>query len=123
MDLLPTLAALTESKLPSDRKIDGIDLSAMLTGDTPSKRTEFVYYSAHGATDGILAGEWKLLLNVKSPTNKEGRETNLFHLTEDLSESRNLAAENPETVAKLKARLEELDAEITNNARPVWKRK
>lgn len=39
----------------------------------------------------------------------------LFNLKEDISESQNLAA--------LTARLKELDAEITENARPVWRKK
>jgi arylsulfatase A len=123
MDLLPTIAALTKSELPSDRKIDGLDLSATVTGDVPSKRNEFIYYTANGKTDGIRVGEWKLLLHVKSPTNKNIVEPNLFHLTDDISESMNLAAEHPDKVAELKARLEELDAEITSNARPVWIKK
>lgn len=124
MDLLPTIAGLTKSELPAARKIDGLDLSATVTGDTPSKRTEFVYYTAHGVTDGIRVGDWKLLLNAGGPSdeNQEQKEVLLFDLKKDISEKTNLASKHPDKVAELKARLEELDAEITENSRPVWKK-
>ena len=116
IDLLPTLAALADSKLPENgNRIDGLDLSATLTGDAPSKRDEFVYYTAQGEPDGIRQGDWKLLLRKPEPL--------LFNLKEDISELENLAAKHPEKIATLTARLKELDAEITENARPVWKKK
>jgi len=116
IDLLPTLAALADSKLPENgNRIDGLDLSATLTGDAPSKRDEFIYYSPNGEPDGIRQGDWKLLLRKPEPL--------LFNLKEDISESENLAAKHPEKIATLTARLKELDAEITENARPVWKKK
>ncbi len=116
IDLLPTLATLAESELPEKgNRIDGLDLSATLTGDAPSKRDEFIYYTAQGEPDGIRQGDWKLLLRKPAPL--------LFNLREDISESENLAAKHPEKIAELTARLKELDAEITENARPVWRKK
>ena len=47
----------------------------------------------------------------------------LFNLTENISESKNLASEHPEKVTALKQRMKELDAEITEHARPVWRKK
>ncbi len=44
----------------------------------------------------------------------------LFDLKKDLGEQINLAAEHPEIVNRLRARMEELDAEITQNAREPW---
>lgn len=125
IDLLPTLASLAKSEIPTEHRIDGIDLSTTLTGDTPSKRDEFLYYTAHGLPDGIRKGEWKLLLTGKSgkPDPKASPEPKLFHITEDISESKNLAAEHPEKVAELTARLKLLDEEIEKNSRPVWKKK
>lgn len=116
MDLLPTLATLAESKLPENgNRIDGIDLSATLTGAAPSQREEFIYYTAQGEPDGIRQGDWKLLLRQPDPL--------LFNLKEDISESENLAANHPEKIATLTARMKVLDAEITTNARPVWRKK
>ena len=115
IDLLPTLAALADSELPGDRKIDGLDLSATVIGDAPSPRNEFVYYTARGDLDGIRIGDWKLLANKKTPL--------LFNLADDISEKNNLAPANPEKVESMTARMKELDAEITQNARPVWRKK
>jgi arylsulfatase A len=119
MDLLPTFASLTKSELPEGRKIDGLDLSATVTGDAPSKRTEFIYYTAQGQLNGIRVGEWKLLLEGKG--NKE-QGPYLFNLVTDISEATNLADKHPEKITELKSRLVELDAEIEKNARSVWKK-
>jgi arylsulfatase A len=116
IDLLPSLATLADSKLPENgNRIDGLDVSSTLTGDATSPRDEFIYYAAQGALDGIRQGDWKLLLRKPQPL--------LFNLKEDISEKNDLAGANPEKAAALKARMEELDAEITANARPVWRKK
>ena len=115
IDLLPSLAKLADSKLPENgNRIDGLDVSSTITGDAPSPRDEFIYYAAQGGLDGIRQGDWKLLLRKPQPL--------LFNLKEDISEKNNLAGANPEKVEALKARMKELDAEITANARPVWKK-
>jgi arylsulfatase A len=115
MDLLPSFATLADSKLPEKgSRIDGLDLSSTITGDTPSPRDEFIYYTANGLLEGIRQGDWKLLLKKNGPL--------LFNLTEDISEAKNLAAGNPDKVEALTARMKELDAEITANARPVWRK-
>ena len=115
IDLLPTLAALADSELPGKNRIDGLDLSASITGEPEARREEFLYYNSGGGLDGIRQGDWKLLLRKKNSM--------LFNLTEDISETKNLAATNQEKVAALTARMKELDVEITENARPVWRKK
>lgn len=115
IDLLPSFAKLADSKLPENgNRIDGLDVSGAITGDVPSARDEFIYYSAAGGLDGIRQGDWKLLLRKPEPL--------LFNLKEDISEKNNLSGTNPDRVDALKARMKELDEEITANARPVWKR-
>ncbi len=115
IDLLPTLASLADSELPSGIEIDGLDVSSTITGDAPSPRKEFLYYNANGGLDGIRAGDWKLLVRGKGPL--------LFNLEEDISETNNLAPANPDKVDAMAARMKELDAEITEHARPVWRKK
>ena len=114
MDLLPSLATLAGSELPGKNRIDGLDLSATITGESIETREEFVYYNSGGGLDGIRKGDWKLLLRKKNSM--------LFNLVDDISESKNLASENPEIVKSMTARMKELDSEITANARPVWKK-
>ncbi len=119
-DILPTIAALTDSKLPADRKIDGIDMSGLMNGEVEeSPRDEFIYYTAQGQLEGIRQGDWKLLVK-KAGRNQPDPETMLFNLIEDLGEQTNVAADNPKVVAKLTERMRELDEEITQNARETW---
>jgi arylsulfatase A len=116
IDLLPSFAKLADSKLPENgNRIDGLDVSATITGDAPSPRDEFIHYAAQGGLDGIRQGDWKLLLRKPQPL--------LFNLKDDISEKNDLASENTEKVEVLLARMKELDAEITANARPVWRKK
>jgi arylsulfatase A-like enzyme len=119
IDLLPTIAALTGTPLPADRAIDGVDISALLTGDAESPRDEFLYYTSHGKIAGIRRGDWKLL--VKMPSGKGEPTILLFDLANDLGETHNLAAEQPELVERLRQRMLDLDAAIEAEARPVWK--
>ena len=123
IDLLPTIASLTKTPLPSDKKIDGLDISKLLTSDEKSPRNEFVYYTSRGDVQGLRQGKHKLL--VKQPRNqkrnpKAKAEVMLFDLVADMGEKNNLAESNPELVVKLKARMLELDAQIGKEARKPW---
>ena len=132
IDLLPTVAALTDTPLPDDRKIDGLDISALLDSDSASPRNEFLYYTSRGAIEGIRQGKWKLLVKSQGRGKKgKGKADGkakaapqpvylLFDLDADLGEATNLAEDHPDVVTKLEARMKELDAEIEKNARPTW---
>ncbi len=116
IDLLPTIAALTNTPLPKDLKIDGLDISSLLTGDAESPRKEFLYYQG-GQIAGIRQGDWKLLAQ---PGNH--KTAMLFNLADDIGEINNLATDNPDTVRRLSQRMKELNAVITAEARPTWKK-
>ena len=127
IDVLPTIAAITGKALP-DKKIDGMDVSGLWLGTKhQSPRNEFVHYTSQGNLEGIRQGDWKLL--VKKPRNnrqnqgqaRKPAQVMLFDLANDLGEQTNLAEKNPEIVARLKSRMEELDSEITENAREPWR--
>ena len=126
MDLLPTIAAITGTKLPADRSIDGLDITALLNGTAKSVRKEFLYYSSNGSIEGIRDGDWKLLeIKADDKRPKEaGTDTGvmLFNLAEDVGEQNNLAEQKPELVARLRQRMTELDAAIEAGARPAWKK-
>ena len=120
IDILPTIASITGQPLPGGRKIDGLDVSGLWTGALEkSPREEFLYFSAGGELEGIRQGGWKLL--VKG--NKKQQERVLFFdLEKDLGEQNNVASEFPEAVNRLQARMNEIDAEITDNARAPWRK-
>ena len=111
MDLLPTIAAMTGAVLPTDREIDGHDISPLLTG-TPGETSPteaFLYYTARGELAGIRRGKWKLLLEPGT----------LFDLETDVSEQWNRAEVHPKLVEQLRAEALTRDREITVRARPV----
>ena len=126
IDLLPTIAALTGTPLPANRPVDGLDISGLLTGTVKSVRNDFLYYSRDGTLEGLREGDWKFLEPRPAAANKAKAalkpEVMLFNLASDLGETRNLAAEKPELVERLRRRMVELDAAIGTEARPVWKK-
>ncbi|MDT8389340.1 MAG: sulfatase [Lentisphaeria bacterium] len=129
LDLLPTIAALTHSDIPKDRKIDGVDISGLLADPTMrTPREEFLYYSSKGNLDGIRQDNWKLLKRQKHRRKGEPKvegppkfDIMLFDLPNDIGEQSNLAEEKPELVKALTQRMEELDAEVERNGRAPWR--
>ena len=111
IDLLPTIAAIAGIEPKTKGPIDGLNLSDFLHGKSPSPRNEFLYYRSK--IDSIRQGNWKL--------RQQGKAHQLFNLAEDIGEKKNLAKKHPEKVAALKARMEELNAEVIAGARPLGK--
>ena len=128
LDLLPTIAALTGTALPGDRRIDGVDIANLLADPTSkSPREEFLYYSKRGDLECIRQGNWKLRrrkyrLKRGAPKLENPPEFNyeLYDLSKDIGEKNNLADKSPDLVAKLNQRMQELDAEIEKSARAPW---
>jgi arylsulfatase A-like enzyme len=127
IDLLPTIAALTETPLPVGQKIDGLNASSLLVGDKKSPRNEFLYYTSRGDLEGIRKDKWKLLVKKKRKPRNAGKnwkapapEILLFDIIADMGEKTNLANKHPQKVQELTGRMENLDAEITKNAREPW---
>jgi arylsulfatase A-like enzyme len=109
MDLFPSIARLAGIEAKPRGPIDGMDITGVMKGSDESPRKEMLYYSARGKIEALRRGDFKLRL-VKKPE--------LYNLQEDIGESKNLASSMPDKVAELKARMLELDAEITKAVRP-----
>ncbi len=110
-DMLPTLAAIGGGSTAKCKPLDGSDISASLTGKSPSPRSEVVY-NIEPFRAAIREGDWKLVWRTVLPTNVE-----LFNLKTDPNETTNVAAENPQIVQQLQARVEKLSAEA---AKPLF---
>ncbi|WP_234042062.1 sulfatase family protein [Persicirhabdus sediminis] len=119
LDLYTTFAKLIGATLPSDRELDGYDISALWSGDADVKspRDSMLYFSLMGELVGIRKGDWKLLLHSdrmveqymkKAEKHKFTHLDNveLFNLQQDVSEKYNLADENPEKVKTLRDELQ-----------------
>ncbi|MDZ4850543.1 MAG: sulfatase [Pirellulaceae bacterium] len=106
MDILPTFAKLGGAKVPADRKIDGVDIWPVLdatAGDKPP-RDHFFYFRGLNL-DAVRSGPWKLqLANSAAASGKKGQtqsSNQLFNLDDDISESKDVALQNPEIVMRL----------------------
>jgi arylsulfatase A len=115
MDILPTFAGLAGAKLPG-RKIDGADLWSLLSGkaDAKNPHDEFYYYRGL-KLEAVRSGDWKLRLvgDAPNPAAKgkgkkaavatQGFSPQLYNLKSDIGESTDVAAQNPDVVARLQA--------------------
>jgi uncharacterized sulfatase len=100
LDLFPTIVAAAGAPLPTDRVIDGIDILPYATGTAAGPAPERPIFWRDGHYHAVRAGGWKLQFAERP------KKTWLFHLDEDPTEQRNVAEENPEKVAELKALIE-----------------
>jgi arylsulfatase A-like enzyme len=98
-DIMPTLAEISGSSLPAN--IDGISLLPTLLGQAGQKNHEFMYWEFHeqGGRQAIRKGNWKLVrYQVFDPSKTT---TELYDLSNDPGEKKNLALEHPELVTEL----------------------
>jgi arylsulfatase A-like enzyme len=115
-DLLATCADLLGARLPANAGEDSVSvLPALLGTDRSPLREAVVHHSIHGMFS-LRQGAWKLALCPGSggwaaPKDAEARqsglpEVQLYDLAADPAETRNVHAENPAVVARLRALLE-----------------
>jgi arylsulfatase A-like enzyme len=65
IDILPTLARITDAPMPK-RKIDGVDISSLMKGDKDANPREcFYYYYQGNCLEAVRNGNWKLILPHK----------------------------------------------------------
>ncbi len=115
MDVLPTFAKLAGAEAPQDRKIDGVDIWPVLTGDpeTPP-REEFFYYKGFNL-EAVRSGDWKLHLALAdgAPGEKKGKpRPQLFNLKEDIGETTDVAADHPDVVKRLQALAQSMESDL-----------
>ena len=77
---------------------------ALLKNPTTAKTPHDRYFYKNQA---VRSGKWKL------------HDNNLFDLEADISETTNVAQKHPEVVARLRKMLDEFNADIKANGRPV----
>lgn len=106
MDILPTFARLAGARVPDDRKIDGIDIWSVMSGEPSKEPRETFFYFRGFKLEAVRSGLWKLHLALadSQPKAKKGRpREQLFNLREDIGETRDLASAHPDEVARLRA--------------------
>lgn len=128
IDLLPTIARLTNASLP-ENEIDGKDIWPVLIGEVSTSPQEayFCYYKVN-ELQSVRMDQWKLYfphtyrtLNGK-PGGKNGfpapyehkkvEKIELYNLKNDPSETMNVASEHPEVVRKIQKLADEMRAKL-----------
>ncbi len=119
IDLLPTALTIAGVKVPEQPIIDGRDISSLLFGKSQTSSREAHYYFSGYNLQAVRQGSWKLAIAPQNETmgrpirpDAAGAEPRLYNLDKEIGEQTNVAAENPEIVAKLTALAEKMKAEI-----------
>lgn len=122
-DLLATLAEIFGEELPQNAGEDSFSLLPLLNGHDRPIRTNAVSCSIRGLP-GLREEDWKLIPRPGSGGWTKGGDeqpVQLYNLTDDISESTNLAAAHPQRVAHMQALLEELIANGRSTPGPAQK--
>jgi len=116
MDLFSTSLALAGARLPKETEVDGRDLSPLLLEGESRPVEPFFYYRG----DQLAAcrhGPWKLHFFTQTGYGQAEPDLHdpplLFNLNLDPGEKRNVATEQPDVIAKIKAAVEAHKAGVT----------
>ncbi len=139
IDLLPTIAALTDVPLPEKRIIDGKDIRPLMFRHAGAQSPHKVfYYYAGTRLQAVRSGQWKLVLphsyGVPDPpgvngehgqSSKRSIDLSLFDLETDVGEQHNVLQKHPDIVKRLQAAAEAAREDLGDgprkgrNLRPV----
>ncbi len=87
LDLFPTCAAAAQAEIPEN--LDGVNLLPFLLGETNEIPHEILFWR-QGVRTALRKGDWKIVFDPS------GKSWELYNLAEDLTESRDLSARDPE---------------------------
>jgi arylsulfatase A-like enzyme len=111
IDILPTLAAAAGAQIPADRRIDGVNLLPYLAGGAPAQAARTLHWR-DGPYRALRHQGWKLIRSERP------KKDWLFHLDDDPTEQRNLAAARPDKLAELGALMQQHHAGMPA---PLWR--
>ena len=113
-DIFPTLSEISGGSF--DHQTDGVSFLPTLTGNTSAqKKHDYLYWEFHEnptTNQAVRKGNWKA---VRLDPNGE---IELYDLSKDIGETKNIAAEHPEIVKELKSLLDN-----TRTDHEIWKLK
>ena len=120
IDFLPTFVHLASGSVPSDRIIDGRDISPLLLGQTNQSPHEARFYYRGYKLEAVRRGPWKLALGpqnecrgtVEQSTDARAPGVRLYNLDTDIGERSNVAAQHPDVVKDLQSLAAQMAAEL-----------
>jgi len=104
---------VAKAPIPDRRKIDGVNLIPYLTGVETGRPHDVLYWRL-GPKTAVRVGDWKLLTNERRGVDAKWR---LYNLADDLGETRDLAAAQPEKTRELARQWDLLNRQMID---PIW---
>ncbi len=98
IDIMPTVVAAAGGAMPTDRKIDGVNLLPYLSA-APTPQAPRPLFWRDGPYRALRDQNWKLIVSERP------KKDWLFNLAVDPTEQNNLAASQPRKLAQMKATL------------------
>ena len=104
---MPTLAEYAKAKAPSD--IDGQSLKPLLEGEDSFDNNRILYWEFPGKQVAIRKGKWKAVtVEMDAPLE-------LYNISNDPYETKNLANEYPQIVTEIQQEIEKMHVDS-----PYW---
>jgi arylsulfatase A-like enzyme len=110
VDIIPTICAITNTKMPSGYRSDGYDRSKVLLGATTASTNDMYWYYPNTPKPGkkenispvlaIRSGDWKLLME------RNGSNQQLYNISKDHRETNNLVMEENRRAKVLSKKLD-----------------
>ena len=109
LDILPTIATLTDAPLPADRPLDGVNIIPFLKGEKQGRPHQTLYVRKFDDDlYSVRDGDMKLV------TKKKNSIKELYDLKNDLGEENDLANFFPQEVNRLDSLRKAWDAQLIN---------
>lgn len=130
IDVLPTVAKLVGATLP-EHPIDGRDAWPVIAGQPGAQSPHDAFYFYWGnELQAVRSGDWKLHFPHKyrgltgqsgmdgkpDGYSEQSTELALYHLREDIGETKNVADQHPDVVARIRRLAEEAREELGDSA-------
>ncbi len=123
LDFLPTFAHLAGAEIPQDLELDGINFMPLVSDQQFNREKPLVWAYYNAINEHRIAmrdGQWKVLArldlpklqnlhtgNIKSVEAAELSDFQIYDVTHDIGEARNIAGDNPRLASRLSKKLTE----------------
>ncbi len=89
--------------IPTPANTDGISFLPTLLGQSQEKKHEFIYWEFHerGFEQAVRYEDWGHETSWKAVRHSPAQPLELYNLTTDIGESKNVASEHPDVIAKI----------------------
>jgi arylsulfatase A len=104
MDVLPTFVKLAGGSVPTDRKIDGVDMLPWLVGEeklSTAPRETFLFYRGL-ELQAVRMGDFKYHLQSGE----------LFQLSSDIGETTDVASKHPDVIERIQQICDDVDTDL-----------